>query len=246
MLGNSMESKLITVKITLKTKWDVKSTIAVIDSASTKSCVRQQFLKDHKMDGEIEPTEIRLVIADGSQNRSITGQISLDMEFTNGEIVRDHEFVVVHDLPVNVLLGLDCMAKIGPVTIDAHERSARDTFDTTLLNSEDTNNTASQGQMEITDITPSVKMDAIPEAIFKGTILDMEQRQMILDLLNEYRDIMAMTTKDAVCSEYQATIPVLEGSKPYIRIKPYPIPIHFRERVDKVIRKWESDGIIEK
>ena len=253
MLGNNMENKLITINTTLKSPWSIKSTTAVIDSASTKSCISHKFLNENKMEEGIEPTQIRLVIADGSQNRSVIGQTNLDMELANGTVIQNHEFIVIHDLPVNVLLGLDCIAKIGPVTINAQARSVRDTFDTTLMNTEDTEGNTIHEKMEMVDIisdqnntTSSDSSELIPEAIFKDTILGADERQVIIDLLNEYRDIMAMTTKDAVCSEYQATIPVLEGSKPYIRIKPYPIPIHFRERVDKVIKKWESDGIIEK
>ena len=246
MLGNGVENNLITVEVTLRDKWNTKAIVAVIDSASTKSCISHQFLKDNKMEGGIQPTQVRLIIADGSQNRSIIGQTNLDMELANGTIIQGHEFIIIHDLPVNVLLGLDCMAKIGPVTINAQEKSVRDIFDTTLINTGSTCDSAALEQMEIIDTTTSGSVESIPEAIFKGTILEIEERQSVIDLLNEYRDIMAMTTKDAVCSEYQATIPVLEGSKPYVRIKPYPIPIHFRERVDKVIKKWEADGIIEK
>ena len=71
----------------------------------------------------VEEVKFNLIIADGSRNRAVRGQIAADIELSDGTEIRNQKFVVFSGLPVDILFGLDCVELIGPVTIDAARRT---------------------------------------------------------------------------------------------------------------------------
>ena len=192
---------------------------ATVDTESTRSCIAKRVIDSWGNPARIEHSETKLIIANGEENDAVVGEIIASTYFNNGTEVINHKFIVIQKLPVDILIGLDLIAEIGTLQIDAIERVAMDDREMILLNNE---------IEEFKNENTGTRRE-IPDSIFEGSILTDKEKDVLRELLIEYADIMASSKKEAVCSKYEATIPMMEGSKPFVRIKPYPIPIHYKE-----------------
>ena len=235
MVEKEIGNNLINIQITLETAGKMERFQATVDTGSTRSCIAKKIVDSWGRGMEIKRSDTKLVIANGEENDAVVGETFINARFSNGIEVMDHKFIVIEKLPVDILVGLDLIAEIGTLQIDAVERVAMDDREIIMLNNEIDETTESKIDNEM----------KIPQEIFEGSILSNHEKDVLRELLIEYADIMAASNKEAVCSKYEATIPMMEGSKPFVRIKPYPIPIHYKERCMKTIKKWLDDGIIE-
>ena len=235
MVEKEIGNNLINIKVVMEVAGKSEEFQATVDTGSTRSCIAKRVIDSWGNPARIEHSETKLIIANGEENDAVVGEITASAYFNNGTEVINHKFIVIQKLPVDILIGLDLIAEIGTLQIDAIERVAMDDREVILLNNE---------IEEIEDENARTRTE-IPDSIFEGSILTDQEKDVLCELLIEYADIMASSKKEAVCSKYEATIPMMEGSKPFVRIKPYPIPIHYKERCMKEIQKWLDDGIIE-
>ena len=234
MLEKEFGTNLIKISTTLEANGKKFQFKATVDTGSTRSCIAKKTIERWDNNVQIRRSDTKLIIANGEENDSVIGEVTMNAYFKNGLDINSHRFIVIKNLPVDVLIGLDLIAEMGILQIDAVDRIALDENEVIMLN----------GAVEERNDETDKKME-IPESIFEGAILNEREKETLRELLLEYADIMAASKKEAVCSKYEATIPMLEGSKPFVRIKPYPIPVHYKERCMKEIKKWENDGIIE-
>ena len=85
----------------------------------------------------------------------------------------------------------------------------------------------------------------ISDSIFENsTMIDVEIYQ-VEKLLNEYKDILCVGNKDAVCKNYVSNIPMIEGKEDFVNSQSQNIPIHYRARAKEIINQWLQDGKIE-
>ena len=235
MLEKEFGRSLIKIDVALEAANKRVRFKATVDTGSTRSCIAKKIMKFWDNNIRIDHSDTKLIIANGEENDAVIGEVAMNAYFKNGLDITGHRFIVIENLPVDVLVGLDLIAEMGILQIDAVDRIALDENEVVMLN----------GTIEQTDSGTNNNKMEIPDAIFDGSILNEQEKDVLRELLLEYADIMAASKKEAVCSKYEATIPMLEGSKPFVRIKPYPIPVHYKERCMKEIQKWENDGIIE-
>ena len=235
MLEKEFGKNLIKISVALEAAEKKVQFKATVDTGSTRSCIARKIMRSWNDKIRIDHSNTKLIIANGEENDAVVGEVTMNAYFKNGLDITSHRFIVIENLPVDVLIGLDLIAEMGILQIDAIDRIALDENEVIMLN----------GTIEKTNSSIEDNKIEIPDAIFEGSILNEEEKRILCELLLEYADIMAASKKEAVCSKYEATIPMLEGSKPFVRIKPYPIPVHYKERCMKEIQKWENDGIIE-
>ena len=176
--------------------------------------------------------ERTLVGADGEFK--ITHEIEATARLLNGTSI-SCTFGVLNTADVDVIIGCDIQSQIGPVLVDVKAGSVSDKNGRVLF---------TQEPVELTQKTKINKPIEIPSSIFQESQIDDEQKEKVIQLLQQFTDIMVTPKTPAVCAAVQATIPSIEGSMPFCSVKPYPIPPHYRERAQKEIDKWLEQGLI--
>ena len=178
--------------------------------------------------------ERTLVGADGEFR--ITHEIEASAKLLNGTSI-SCIFGVLNTADVDVIIGCDIQSQIGPVLVDVKAGSVSDKHGRVLL----THEPAEPKQQSAPKASKSME---IPSEIFKESQINDEQKEKVIQLLQQFTDIMVTPKTPAVCAAVQATIPSIEGSMPFCSVKPYPIPPHYRERAQKEIDKWREQGLI--
>ena len=218
----------IEIELTIGTK--VIHTKAIYDTGSNRSYINEAFIECHNLQSNLIEKERTLVGADGEFK--ITHEIEANARLLNGTNIIC-KFGILNTADVDVIIGCDIQSELGPVIIDVKTGSVSDKSGLVLF-AKDTANQA----------LTKHKTVEIPSSIFEQSQINEEQKMMIIQLLQQFTDIMVTPETPAVCAAVQATIPSIEGSMPFCSVKPYPIPPHYRERAQKEIDKWREQGLI--
>ena len=177
--------------------------------------------------------ERTLVGADGEFK--ITHEIEASAKLLNGTSI-SCIFGVLNTADVDVIIGCDIQSQIGPVLVDVKAGSVSDKNGHVLFTQDSV-----EPKEPKTKVNKSIE---IPSSIFEESQINDEQKEKVIQLLQQFTDIMVTPKTPAVCAAVQATIPSIEGSMPFCSVKPYPIPPHYRERAQKEIDKWREQGLI--
>ena len=221
----------------------------VLDTGSKRSCINRDFIESNGLSRWTEENDNKLIGVNGEQliaSETITAEIM----FQNGTSLR-HEWIIVDACPVNILIGTDIMRKHGPVTLDFDNNTAQDAADTILLNTspleENKNETVKSKERNMNN-EKIEKMDdqEIPMKIFEGSKLTDDEIDQVKKLIAEFKDIIITKNSEAICKNYEASIPILDTAEAFTHVKPYPIHLNYQERAKKIIDKWLEEGKIEK
>lgn len=221
----------------------------VLDTGSKRSCINRDFIESNGLAQWAEENENKLIGVNGEQ-LTATETITADIVFQNGTSLR-HEWVIVEACPVSILIGTDIMRKHGPVTLDFDKNTAQDAVDTILLNtsSEEGTTIDKRETMELdTNKEKTIDQDEheIPMKIFEGSKLTNDEIDQVKKLIAEFKDVIITKNSEAICKNYEASIPILDTAEAFTHVKPYPIHLNYQERAKKIIDKWFEEGKIEK
>ena len=220
----------------------------VLDTGSKRSCINREFIETNDLAKWTEENENRLIGVNG-EPLTASETITADILFQNGTSLR-HEWIIVESCPVNILVGTDLMRKHGPVTIDFTNNTAQDAADTILLSTSPTETVmAGKGDeitMESTRHDSKETMPEIPMKIFEGSKLTTDEIGQVKSLITEFKDIIITKNSEAICKNYEASIPILDTAEAFTHVKPYPIHLNYQERAKKIIDKWLEEGKIER
>ena len=188
-----------------------------------------------------------MVIGVNGESMTTNEKISADILFKNGTATR-HEWIILESLPVAILVGTDIMKSQGKVTVDFDKGMVTDADNIVLLNDTHTptDGICDMSIIESYDKKQGKEHETVPESIFNDSKLNEEQKEQVKRLLEKYRDIIIEKNEDAVCENFEATIPILDTAEPFTYNKPYPIDLNLQEPAKEIIDKWHADKKIEK
>ena len=216
------------------------STHGIIDTASDRTCVSNKFVNKHKLENELSTTYSNITGSNGEQFRT-NGSLEANIIFKNKNQMKS-KICVIKNLPVQVIIGLDCIARLGTIRLNARHGTISDSSGICLINKEPDGmeNTRSKKS-----ISSTVEEMNIPENVFKNTSMTEDEINKMKKLINEYRDIFCEKKKEAICGSYMASIPLKKELGEFIYTPAASIPLAYRERATKVIDGWLENGKIE-
>ena len=246
MLSNSQKGEFLLIEIELQIGNRIFSEQGVLDTGSKKSCINKSFIHDNNLTNWVEENENKVIGVNG-EPLIINETISADILFKNGTATR-HSWILMDSLPVTILIGTDIMRAHGSITVDFEKGTVTDSYNMVLLND------TQEGICDLSKIEPDsdcpekpkTNEREIPESIFDGSKMDEHQRKRVKEVLSRFSDIIITKNEDAVCTNFEATIPILETAEPFTYQKPYPIDLNYQEPAKVIIEKWLADGKIEK
>ena len=231
---NTETVPLIDIEIELTIGTKSIHTKAIYDTGSNRSYINEAFIELHNLQSNLIEKERILVGADGEFK--ITHEIEAHARLRNGTTI-ECKFGILNTADVDVIIGCDIQCELGPVVVDVKAGSVSDRNGLVLFAQEPVEKANTKNKKD--------KTVEIPLSIFEESQINDEQKKMIIQLLQQFTDIMVTPNTPAVCAAVQATIPSIEGSMPFCSVKPYPIPPHYRERAQKAIDSWQKQGLIE-
>ena len=209
----------------------------VLDTGSKRSCVSKEFVESNLLSKWIEENDNKLIGVNGELT-NVSETIPAQIVFKNGTSIH-HEWIVVESLPVSILIGTDIMKQHGPITLDFEKNTVQDASDAVLLNT-----AGDAGGQTANDVNDNKQN--IPTKIFDGSKLTASEKEKVRELLIEFSDIIIAHNKEAICKNYEASIPILDTAEAFTHVKPYPIHLNYQDRAKKIIDKWLEEGKIER
>ena len=199
----------------------------IIDTASNRTCINRAFVIKHGLEPFLCRTHSKVKCSSGDS-------VITEWEIPNTKIIfHNHKrsiivtLCVIEKLPVPLLIGMDSLQTLQEINLDLKNQLVhKDNI--VLINSE-------QSQEGLN----------IPDSIFEDSIMTDIEIYQVKKLLNEYKDIFCVGNKDAVCKNYVANIPMIEGKEDFVYCPSRNIPIHYRARAKEIINQWLEDGKIE-
>ena len=213
-------------------------THGIVDTASDRTCMNRKFVTKHGLEKAINVKRNTITGSNGKQFKT-AGEVESSIEFNNG-ISMNSQICVIDELPVQVLLGVDCLARLGTLKLNAKEKTVMDQNGICLINKSN-----EEKEQEMVHSEDNGADFHISESVFEDSVMTADEIQAMKALMVEYRDIFCEKKKEAICENYLATIPLKEELGTYIYTPSTTLPLHYVERARKVIETWLEDGKIE-
>ena len=246
LLSKSNSGEFVFIQLEIQIGNRIFHEEGVLDTGSKKSCLNRSFITNNKLEQWVENDE-SMVIGVNGESLTTNEKISADILFKNGTATR-HEWIIMESLPVAILVGTDIMKSQGKVTVDFDKGVVTDAENIVLLNDTltSTDGICDMSTIESDDTKKPTKDKEVPESIFNNSKLNDDQKNQVKQLLGRYRDIIIEKNEDAVCENFEATIPILDTAEPFTYNKPYPIDLNLQAPAKEIIDKWLADKKIEK
>ena len=173
---------------------------------------------------DLDTSQKKIVLADGSEKR-LDGSLKIFLTIGNNRF--EHRLEFVESLPVMLLVGLDVLDKIGPVTIDSCNKTIENQHGLVFLGLDNQQN-KHLGDENSADNQTSSKGKGkseghefvVPDKIFENSIFSEEEKERIRDLIKEFTDIWVPNNRDALCTLFEGTIPMKRGFEDPVYIPP--------------------------
>jgi hypothetical protein len=230
---------------------------AMLDSGCTRTCIRSDLPFIRK----IKKSDVELLCANNEKisPKVLCSNIKFEIHTKNGPITMESSPLVVENLSVPIILGLDCLqnfaynARDNFVTLDSHQvKTVKPELSSKLVkisaiieidiqsNKEEAN---SLKLFQESRRSTAEKISFKPSIGNYGDATD-EQKQNLVNLINKYRLSFSMSSEDlGKLHGFRFSLPTHDESKSSHQ-PPRPIPIHVRDQVEKEINEWKALGII--
>ena len=226
---NQKATKMTTIEVGIEIDNKIINTHGVVDTASDRTCVNMRFINKHKLKEKLRKNNSSITSSNGERFRT-TSVLEAMLQFRNNKKMKSR-ICVIEELPVQVLIGLDCLARLGTIQFNANQNRVMDSNGICLLNKE-------TKSADTNDFN-------FPTSVFADSVLNNEEINKMKKLILEFRDIFCEKKKEAICETYEATIPLKEELGEYIYTPATTIPLNYQTRAQKVIDTWLEDGKIE-
>ena len=229
----------------------------MLDSGCTRTCIRSDlpFIRKTKN------SDVELLCANNEKisPKILCSKIKFEIQTKVGPIMMECSPLIVSNLSVPIILGLDCLQNFGFnakddfVTLENRQvRTIKPELSSKLVKisaiieidmKTNKQEADSLGTFQASRKSSAEKSNFQPDIGNYGDATDKQRHDLIV-LVNKYRLSFSMSSDDlGKLHGFRFSLPTHDESKSSHQ-PPRPIPVHVRDQVEKEINEWKSLGII--